>query len=254
MKKSGMLNRRPYRPGPSATTVTAISRVLEFLVDAPVLTSKIFTLSDLLRYKFWCQSKFGNDTLVRNKEVVWHEIAKLVSRKSQEMCVIELGVAWGYLNWWWFNNYSELIQKWDGFDRFTGLPRKWRGLAAGTFDTQGQTPKLSDERITWHVGNVEDTINVINSPSFSKLGPTHLIFFDLDIYEPSLVAWNILKSRLRIGDILYFDEAFDADEQRLLDEAVLPSGEFRYIASSWTSLAIEVVRMNDCLTSSNEKP
>ena len=243
MEKSRKLIPKPKRPGLSKFAVTVISRLLEIIEKVPAITSKIYIVNDLLRYKNWCRSTFGTRYLVRNRQDVWDEIAKLVFRKNQRIFAIELGVAWGYLTWWWFSRYSKLIYRWDGFDRFTGLPREWRGLAPGTFDAQGKTPILSDERIFWHVGDIEDTINQVDALIVIESGTTRLILFDLDIYEPSLVAWNQLKSKLRSGDILYFDEAFDADERRLLEENVLPSGEFRLIASSWTSLAIEVIEM-----------
>jgi hypothetical protein len=51
-----------------------------------------------------------------------------------------------------------------------------------------------------------------------------LILFDLDICEPTAIAWNALSSALRPGDLLYFDGAFDRDERRVLGEMVLPSG------------------------------
>jgi hypothetical protein len=67
-----------------------------------------------------------------------------------------------------------------------------------------------------------------------------VILFDLDIFEPSLAAWDHLKSSLRPGDLLYFDEAFDSDERRLLDEHILPTGSFECIGATPTALALQV--------------
>jgi hypothetical protein len=67
-----------------------------------------------------------------------------------------------------------------------------------------------------------------------------IVFFDLDIFEPSLVGWQNVKHSLKNGDILYFDEAFDKDERKLLDEFVLPSGEFEFVGCSWLTLSLRV--------------
>ena len=66
----------------------------------------------------------------------------------------------------------------------------------------------------------------------------------MDIYEPSLVAWNYLRVHLRVGDLLYFDEAFDQDERRMLTEVILPSGKFKFIGASHLSLALKVLELN----------
>ena len=70
-----------------------------------------------------------------------------------------------------------------------------------------------------------------------------LIFFDLDIFAPSLIAWNGISRNLRVGDVLYFDEAFDKDERMLLNNYILPFGKFELIAASWMSLAIKLIEI-----------
>jgi hypothetical protein len=79
----------------------------------------------------------------------------------------EFGVAWGYLTLWWTKRLKTSGSKWHGFDRFTGLPRKWEALPEGAFSANGITPEISDERIMWHVGDVEKTIHELpkTSPS-----------------------------------------------------------------------------------------
>jgi hypothetical protein len=152
---------------------------------------------------------------------------------------LEFGVAFGFATRWWLGHHGpELIVSWDGFDRFTGLPRSWHGLPAGAFDAGGKTPAISDERITWHVGEVERTISAVDPVKFAA--GRRLAYFDFDLYEPTKVAWDWIKPHLRIGDILYFDEAFDADERRLLNEDVLPSGRYDAIGATALSLALVV--------------
>ena len=85
---------------------------------------------------------------------------------------------------------------------------------------------------------MEETIQSLQIPNNRDY--SLLVFFDLDIYEPSLVAWQKLKPMLKVGDILYFDEAFDLDERSLLENHILPSGEFEFVSANWISLALEV--------------
>lgn len=153
--------------------------------------------------------------------------------------VIELGVAFGDATRWWLANVGpEVIASWDGFDRFTGLPRAWRDLPAGAIDAGGTTPDIADDRVTWHVGDFEDTIRMMDAGKIAD--GRRLIYFDFDIYEPSKVAWDWVKPHLRPGDILYFDEAFDRDERRLLNEDVVPSGSYDPIGATSMQLALEV--------------
>ena len=130
--------------------------------------------------------------------------------------------------------------KWHGFDRFTGLPRKWEALPEGAFSANGATPQISDERITWHVGDVEATIHKV--PEMLPSGfHRRVIFFDLDIYEPTKIAYEQLKPFILKGDILYFDEARMADEWKLITEQVIEDFSFKVIGITFNCLALEIM-------------
>lgn len=109
---------------------------------------------------------------------------------------------------------------WHGFDRFTGLPRAWREHPQGAFDAGGKPPPVDDERVLWHVGDSQDTLGAIDL--VAARNAQWLVIFDLDLYEPTAFAWEAIGTHLRPGDLLYFDEAMDGDERRVLDEMVLP--------------------------------
>lgn len=121
------------------------------------------------------------------------------------------------------------------------MPESWRDLPLGTFNADGLVPNLNDIRINWHVGNLEETIG--NLKFVKKREHQALIFFDLDIFAPSLIAWNGISKNLRVGDVLYFDEAFDKDERMLLNNYILTFGKFELIAASWMSLAIKLIEI-----------
>jgi hypothetical protein len=218
-----------------------------FVIATQYAAARVFALSARVRrkatnigeiagYLSWLREHYGAVTPVPNRERVWERMAQAVG--PDPVRGIEFGVAWGYGTGWWLSRISDPRLRWDGFDRFTGLPRDWRDLDEGHFDAQGQTPAIDDSRVTWHVGDVED--NVANL-ALDRSTPCRLVvLFDLDIYEPSRVAWDYLRPHLQPGDILYFDEAFDADERKLLDEVVLPAGEYEFIAATPMALALQV--------------
>jgi predicted O-methyltransferase YrrM len=164
---------------------------------------------------------------------------RLNKNHERSWAVLEFGVAWGYATEWWLSSIADPNLSWHGFDRFTGLPRGWRGLAKGAFDAGGAPPNLVDARVTWHIGDVEDTLTdrLISSLDDQPL----LVLFDLDIYEPTAVVWHRLEPVLKPGDLVYFDEAMDEDERRVLDDFVLPSERVRYLGGTASAIAFEVI-------------
>ncbi len=210
------------------------------LSRSPAARRKLANAADLASYFDWKCDHFGTVATARTRAAVWKKMAARMCADGDPWHVMEFGVAFGHATYWWLSRFDEaVIATWDGFDRFTGLPRSWRGLPAGAFDAGGHPPPIDDERISWHVGDVEDTIGMMDS---GRIAAGHrLAYFDLDLYEPSRVAWDWLLPHLRPGDILYFDEAFDADERRLLDDCVLPAGKYAYVGATVMSLAVQVL-------------
>jgi hypothetical protein len=162
---------------------------------------------------------------------------------GEEWHVLEFGVAFGHGTSWWLRHHDvALIVTWDGFDRFAGLPQSWRQLPAGTYDARGRTPRIRDNRIVWHPGDVEDTMATMDERRIAS--GRRFVLFDLDLYHPSKIAWEWLRPHLRPGDILYFDEAYDDDERRLLIEDVLPSGSYSRIGGTPLALALEILAID----------
>lgn len=149
-------------------------------------------------------------------------------------------MAWGYSTDFFLSRLQHPATRWDAFDRFTGLPRPWRNHRTGDFASGGQPPQLLDPRVNWHTGDVEDRITKCDLSRDDDL--PWLVLFDLDIYEPSLAVWQELKDRLRVGDIIYFDEAFDRDERHLLDHHVLPWGTYHLLGATPMALCLEVAK------------
>jgi hypothetical protein len=69
------------------------------------------------------------------------------------------------------------------------------------------------------------------------------MLFDLDIYEPTAFAWEMVGAQVQPGDVVYFDEAIDGDERRVLNEIVLPSIGFEPIGATALALGLVVARV-----------
>jgi len=213
------------------------------LSHSVVVRRKIANIAEISDYLDWQLTTFGTIDLSRTKSALWKKMSARMRASGEEWHGMEFGVAYGHASHWWLSHHEPtVIATWDGFDRFTGLPRSWRALPAGMFDADGRPPVLDDDRVDWHIGDVEKTIGRVGT---GRITPgRRLVYFDLDVYEPSKVVWDWVRPYLQPGDILYFDEAFDADERRLLNESVIPAGTFDYIGATDMSLAIEVRAMN----------
>jgi hypothetical protein len=203
------------------------------------LRQKVINAGEIAEYVSWLSATFGEVRSLPTREKLWELMAQRVSQRH--IRGLEFGVAFGYATGWWLNRLPGTELRWDGFDRFTGLPRAWRGFGEGAFDAGGRPPAIDDERVTWHVGDVEDMLKDLTLDSNE---PQQLVMlFDLDIFEPSLAAWEYLRDSLQPGDLLYFDEAVHADERRLLVDYILPTGKYECVGATPTALGLQVVQI-----------
>jgi hypothetical protein len=206
------------------------------------LRSKICAAAEVAEFFDWQRQTFKQLRPYRTREALWKDLGLQILKSDRQWHVIELGVASGYATRWWLRRFTgPPIASWHGFDRFTGLPRAWRDRPAGSFSEGGRPPAVDDPRVCWHVGDVEDTLPRLDRSSI-EVG-SRLVLFDLDIYEPTLMAWKWLMPSIRSGDFLYFDEAFDPEERRVIEEAVLPSGDFTYAGGTGHQLLLQVDQM-----------
>lgn len=213
---------------------TVLFGMTKLMGRSEYIQRKIRGLGDVADYTLWLDEHFGTYRIERSRQRLWNLMAK--EMRTGSWTVYEFGVAWGYTTQYWMQlDPAPAIAGWHGFDRFTGLPREWRGSKAGEFDAGGNTPQIDDERISWHVGDLEKTL-----PSVPTGAGQKFLIFDLDIYEPSAFAWNHLRDSLSPGDLLYFDEAFDDDERRLLNEHILADVEVEIIAATPLALGLRV--------------
>jgi hypothetical protein len=189
----------------------------------------------------WQQGVFGHLPMVfGRREELWEQLAQRLD-PNRPLVVLEFGVAWGYATNWWLCRLSGRDVVWHGFDRFTGLPRAWRQHEQGAFDAGGEPPAINDERVRWHVGDVQDTLGAVDL--VAARDAQWLVLFDLDIYEPTAFAWEVISAYLRPGDIMYLDEAADRDERRVLDEMILPSIDCDPVGATAIALGLAITRV-----------
>ena len=217
----------------------AVARAFD---QSTTLTRMAIHLGELADYMRWLKSNFGPVRLYRERESLWERIIADLPA-STGIVGVEFGVAWGYATQWWLDHLDPAKSdvRWTGFDTFEGLPEVYRTHGTGTFTANGAVPEIADPRVSWRVGLVQDTVRGFELER--QFGERALVLFDLDLYGPSVAAWDALRDHLEPGDVLYFDEAYDANERRLLDEHVLPSGSFRALGATTQTLALQVCRL-----------
>jgi hypothetical protein len=210
-----------------------------FRASATLRTLTIYAV-EVADFINWQQGVFGyKPTVFGHREKLWERLAQRLDPNCP-LVVLEFGVAYGYATNWWLRRLAGRDVVWHGFDRFTGMPRAWRRYEEGAFDAGGKPPAIDDERVRWHVGDVEDTLGEVDL--VAARDAQWLVLFDLDIYEPTAFAWEMIGPHLRPGDVIYLDEAGAEDERRVLDEAILPAIGCEPVGSTPVALGLVVTR------------
>jgi hypothetical protein len=235
---------RASSPFPDASPpplTAAMQAIAARLFRASVtLRTKTINAGQVADFIDWQQRVFGHQpTIFGRREELWKRLAERLD-PNRPLVALEFGVAWGYATNWWLRRLAARDAVWHGFDRFTGLPREWREHAPGAFDAGGKPPAIEDERVRWHVGDVQDTLGSVDL--IAARDAQWLVLFDLDVYEPTAFAWEIIRPHLQAGDLMYFDEAMDRDERRVLDDMILPSIGCEPVGATALGLGLVVTR------------
>jgi hypothetical protein len=192
-------------------------------------------IADFSNYTF---ANFGKVKLRLSREGIWRDIESHLGKK---VIFLEFGVASDYLTQWWLDperpSLGAVDFSYHGFDTFYGLPSQWRDFPVGTFSTDGAVPKINHDKLTFHVGLVENTF----SDDFLRtitIGIQLIVFFDLDLFEPTRFVYEKIRPLLSIGDLIYFDEARDKDEREILQDFLVKDFDVRPISASYSNIAL----------------
>ena len=196
-------------------------------------------LNNINRTKY--SNQISSCPIFNRREKIWDYAIKTIG--NDKFIGLEFGVAWGYSSNYWTSRCKNLTE-WHGFDTFAGLPERWRHYKRGHFSNQGIPPNLAIPELSWHIGLVEDTLDVE-----SLIRPNRVervaILLDLDLFLPTYYVVAELAPHLKEGDIIYFDEPHDNDEGAVLHVFMrLNEGKFKISAISPCQILLEITSDN----------
>ena len=219
--------------------LTTIGPTIFKLLSSTRITLRILEQAgDVSKFLLWQYDTFHELQIFRTKKSHFDRVIREIRAESKLYDVFEFGVAHGYATQYFIEvdeNLPSFISTYRGFDTFFGLPSSYRGFKKGSFSNSGKFPDIKSIKLVWHKGLVEDTVK----PELFLTQPKFLMF-DLDLYEPTFHVLKCITPNLQIGDILYFDEAFDEGEFKIILNEVLPYFRIKYLGTNGQSLALKI--------------
>ena len=229
-----------YNPNKAPLFERLVAALVFQISKVKFISSKLRYVGEIADFSYFLTKNFGRINFRIRRENIWRDIEKCL---KDEVIFIELGVASGYLTGWWLSPLRESLSirkySYHGFDSFEGLPAKWKDLEVGAFSTAGKVPSIDNSELRFHIGLVEDTLNVDQAKKIFSKNQT-VVFFDLDLFGPSYHAYSVLKPHLKVNDIIYFDEARDADERKLLEMHIMKDFLLIPISASYSNVAFSI--------------
>ena len=220
------------------STSEASLKLLHFVITfLSLVGSKIYlikSVAECVEFRFWARKKFPDIRIVATKYSLLKELVDKASTVSK-VNFFEFGVAFGETTQFILDNADNNFL-YMGFDTFEGLPTSWRNLPAGAISAGGEIPKIRDKRVTFIKGFVEKTVPRIRI----NLSDMNVFIFDLDLFAPTLFVYQEIKNSVTVGDILYFDEAFDSSERLIIENYILNDFEVDPIGISPFAIAFFV--------------
>ena len=176
--------------------------------------------------------------LFHSREHLWKSFGQTLG--ESEWIGFEFGVASGDATRTFMKMpYAVNCLQWNGFDTFLGLPDAWGDLPKGAFSTGGHPPLIKNPIVKWHVGLIQETCIKINSLNF--LDKKFIVVFDFDLYSASKPAWDVISKFLKAGDVIYFDEAYEADEAKLINEILETDLNLEVLGYTTMGIAYKVI-------------
>jgi hypothetical protein len=133
-----------------------------------------------------------------------HEFVISEEINNQAIDYLEFGVATGTAIKWWVKKNNNPGSKFYGFDVFTGLPENFGVMRKHHYNTEGKTPQIDDERVTFIKGLFQDSLpDLLKKYNSDQKKVVHM---DADLYSSTLFVLTNLMPYLKRDDILIFDE------------------------------------------------
>jgi hypothetical protein len=141
------------------------------------------------------------------------DLFELVARDVGTFPVLylEFGVYQGRTMRIWSRLLHNANSHLHGFDSFEGLPEPWiTNCGVGAFNARGRPPTIDDPRVRFFKGWFEDTLPAYVPPQHECL----VINVDCDLYSSTRTVLANLKTYIKPGTYIYFDE-FNSREHEL---------------------------------------
>tara|TARA_B110001452_G_C15129358_1_gene393583 strand:+ start:214 stop:927 length:714 start_codon:yes stop_codon:yes gene_type:complete len=150
------------------------------------------------------------DELVRQK--TWKEIPNHLDANT-EILYLEFGTWTGRSIKYFADKYKNKNSEFYGFDTFTGMPTKWRWLEKGHYDTSGEPPRVTDNRIKFEKGLFQDTLpkflNELSNESKKKI-----LVVNLDAVLYSATLFTLFELDKHFKNYYFIFDQFGTDECR----------------------------------------
>jgi len=212
------------------------------------IAQSLANLGMIADYTMFVRKSFGMElyksAFTPKRETSWEQIVKKIN-KVERVLFLEFGVAEGYATFEMFSIFKQYgFQNKEktqpgffyhiGFDLFSGLPKSFRQYPTGYFATHDKNPP-NIAGANYVKGLVQETLlpelRKIDLKNFDRV----VIFFDLDLYEPTKYVIDALGSFLRSSTLIYFDELFDSQERKVLLERFGNLNELELVSYTPTS-------------------
>jgi hypothetical protein len=144
---------------------------------------------------------------LRNRVAVFDLVASRVQDKK--VLYLEFGVYKGASIRYWSQKLRHPEAKLHGFDSFEGLPEDWEQYRKGHFDLRGHIPDIDDPRVRFFKGWFNEVLPGYSLPSHEVL----IIVMDADLYSSTIYVLRHLRTYIRPGTYIYFDEMNHVDHE-----------------------------------------
>lgn len=230
-----------------------IKRIVRFLIQLIVENYSEITIRENINTVRWRRAVIESVNFIENEAVeaqVFSNKKELLQwaldRITGEGMILEFGVYFGdSLNTIGkYFNKNKAQREIFGFDAFQGLEEDWVGhrWGKGAFSTGGQLPVV-EKNCKLVVGWIQDTL-----PTFIKdqddVTPA-FIHIDTDTYTPAAYILRTLKSRIKKGTLILFDDFFgypgwQHGEYKALNETI-DKQHYKFIGFSNNQALIEIL-------------
>ena len=196
-------------------------------------------IGEISRFYLWQKSQFEDVPVFFSKPKFYKAIMNELIDNPKSTDFYEFGVAHGYATKYFIGNETfnnKVLHEYNAYDTFEGLNQPFREFPVGSFTNKGLVPAIFDKKLYWYVGFVED-----NFSGFTHSRCRKVIFFDLDLYEPTLYVMKKILKFIKPGDYLYFDEGFDLNEFKIIENYVMKKFEVRLVGTNFQAICFQII-------------